>query len=331
MKNTIKLLIAFISLLSLSCSDDVQDVGTVTPETGLKLISPTSFNMVLDGGKLSNLATTFVWTDSENPTGTTVNYTIEAAKAGTDFSPSIVMGTTTNHYMDFTVGSLDATAKSLGLAALVEGQLEVRVKSTTLTSNVSILKVTPYQPNWGIIGDSTQYGWSNSTDMVFNPSNGLYSITTQLTAGEFKFRLDNSWATNYGDNGNNLSLEAGGANIPISTAGVYTIVFNLANLSYTITPVTSKWCVIGDATPGAWSTDTLMDYNATTQKYSIVVKMKVGAFKFRLFQDWGNNFGDDSNNLTLDAGGSNIPIGAQGTYYIIADFNAQTYIITQLN
>jgi hypothetical protein len=26
-----------------------------------------------------------------------------------------------------------------------------------------------------------------------------------LTTGELKFRLDNSWATNFGDDGNNLS------------------------------------------------------------------------------------------------------------------------------
>jgi hypothetical protein len=30
-----------------------------------------------------------------------------------------------------------------------------------------------------------------------------------LTTGELKFRLDNSWATNFGDDGNNLSLDAG--------------------------------------------------------------------------------------------------------------------------
>jgi hypothetical protein len=35
-----------------------------------------------------------------------------------------------------------------------------------------------------------------------------------LTTGELKFRLDNSWATNFGDDGNNLSLDAGGVTLP---------------------------------------------------------------------------------------------------------------------
>jgi hypothetical protein len=61
MKNLIKLLIVFISLISLSCDDDVQDTGTVTAETGLKLLTPNStFNLAVDATKLTELATTFV-------------------------------------------------------------------------------------------------------------------------------------------------------------------------------------------------------------------------------------------------------------------------------
>jgi hypothetical protein len=51
--------------------------------------------------------------------------------------------------------------------------------------------------------------------------NSTYSISLGLTTGELKFRLDNSWATNFGDDGNNLSLDAGGSNIAV-TAGDYT-------------------------------------------------------------------------------------------------------------
>ncbi|POS02655.1 uncharacterized protein DUF5019 [Flavobacterium croceum DSM 17960] len=330
MKNTVKLLIAFVGLISLSCTNDIQDTPAVQQETGFKLIAPTSsFNMVLDGAKLNTLATTFVWTDSDNPAGTGVTYTVEAAKAGTNFATTVTMGTTTNLYMDFTVGNLDTAAKTLGLPALVEGQLDVRVKKTSGVSNYATIKVTPYQPNWGIIGSATQYGWNNSTDMVFNPITGKYSITTALVTGEFKFRLDNSWTTNYGDDGNNLSLEPGGANIPVN-GGVYTIVLNLANQSYTITPVTNLWGIIGDATPTGWDNDTLMDYDATTQKYSIVMKLKVGTFKFRLNHDWGVNYGDNGNDLSLESGGANIPITEEAKYIITADFNNHTYTKTKI-
>ena len=331
MKNAIKLLVVFIGLISLSCTNDVEDTGTVTADSGLKLLTPTSsFNLVLDGAKLNDLATTFVWNDSENPTGSTISYTVEAAKGGTNFAAPIVLGTTTNHYLDVTVGGLDTAAKTLGLPALVEGQMDVRVKGSTGISGFYTLKVTPYQPNWGIIGSATTLGWNNSTDMVFNPTSGTYSISLALLAGEFKFRLDNSWTTNYGDDGNNLSLEAGGANIPVATAGNYTIVLDIVAHTYTITPIVNAWGVIGDATPTAWADDTLMDFNSVTNKYSIVMKMKVGSFKFRLNHDWGTNYGDDGNNLSLDNGGANIPITTAGTYYITTDFTGLTYTITQL-
>lgn len=331
MKNSIKLLIAFVSILSFSsCTEDVQDTGAVPAESGLKLLVPnSSFNIVVDGTKLNSLATTFVWTDSNNPTGTDVTYTVEAAVAGTNFAAPVTIGTTTEHFYDATVRSLDTAAKDLGLAPMAEGQIEVRINSTNGASNTSTLKVTPYQPNWGIIGSATPGGWDNSTAMTYNPMTGTYSISLGLTAGAFKFRLDNSWTTNYGDDGNNLSLEAGGADISIA-AGNYTIVADFVNHVYTVTPIVDAWGIIGDATPTGWGSDTLMDYNAVTGKYSIIMNMSAGSFKFRLNHDWGTNYGDDGNNLSLDNGGSNIPITAAGTYYITTDFTGLTYTITQL-
>nr|WP_315214907.1 SusE domain-containing protein [uncultured Flavobacterium sp.] len=331
MKNTIKLLIAFISILTLSCTEDVEQKTAEAKSPGISLLAPTSsFNLILDGAKLDELATTFVWNDTENSTaGTSVSYTIEAAKSGTDFAAPVALGTTTNLFKDITVGNLDSAAKAIGLPALVEGLMDVRVKSSAGTSNSYTIKVTPYQPNWGIIGDATPAGWGLSTDMIYNAEAGTYSISLALTTGEFKFRLDNSWTTNYGDNGNNLSLEGGGSNIPV-TAGNYTIVANFTTNTYTITPIVDAWGVIGDATPTGWDNDTLMDYNPTTKTYSIIMKMKVGTFKFRLNHGWDSNYGDNGNDLTLDAGGSNVAITTAGTYYITADFTGLNYTIKQL-
>ena len=332
MKNSIKLLIAFISFLTLSCSEDVENKIASEKTSGITLLAPTSsFNLVLDGAKLENLATTFIWNDTANSaTGAATSYTIEAAKAGTNFAAPVPLGTpTTSTFKDVTVGSLDAVAKTLGLPSLVESAIDVRIKSAAGFSNVFTIKVTPYQPNWGIIGSATPKGWDASTDMTFNASTGTYSISLGLNNGELKFRLDNSWTTNFGDDGNNLSLELAGNNIPVS-AGNYTIVANFTTKTYTITRLTNAWGVIGDATPLGWDADTLMDYNPTTQKYSITVKMKAGAFKFRLNRDWGNNFGDNGNDLSLDSGGDNIAVKTAGTYYITADFSGLKYTIKQL-
>ncbi len=330
MKNISKLVLVLFGLMTISCSDDIQDIEAVTPATGINLINPTSsFNMVLDGSKLNQVATSFVWADTDNTGDSSISYTVEAALGGTEFATPYVLGTTTDMFLNVTIGNLDTAAKAIGIQPLTEGIVDIRVKSVNGTSNIATIKVTPYQPNWGIIGSATTFGWDNSTDMVYNPMTGKYSISLYLNSGEFKFRLDNSWAVNYGDNGNNLSLESGGDNIPVS-AGNYTIVLDIDNLSYTITPIVDAWGIIGSATPTGWDSDTLLDFDSTTSTYSMIINLVPGEFKFRLNQDWGTNYGDNGNNLSLDNNGANIPVAEGGTYYITADFNGLTYTITKL-
>lgn len=331
MKNISKLLLVLFGLITISCSDDIQDIEPVAQKTGINLINPTSsFNMILNGSQLGQVATSIVWEDTDNTSGSTsITYTVEAALGGTDFASPIVVGTTTNLFLDVTIGTLDTTAKDLGIEPLTEGVVDIRIKSSNGTSNVSSIKVTPYQPNWGIIGSATQFGWDNSTAMIYNPTTGKYAISVYLNSGEFKFRLDNSWTTNYGDDGNNLSLEPGGANIAV-TAGNYTIVLDVENETYTLTPIVDAWGIIGSATPTGWDNDTLLDFDSTTNTYSMIIDLVPGEFKFRLNHDWGTNYGDDGNNLSLDSGGANIPVTSDGTYYITADFNGLTYTITKL-
>ncbi len=82
---------------------------------------------------------------------------------------------------------------------------------------------------WGIIGNATPGDWAASTPMTFNASNGSWSITTNLTVGEMKFRANNDWGLNFGDNDspNDGKPEYGGSNIPVATAGNYTITLNI--------------------------------------------------------------------------------------------------------
>lgn len=332
MKNISKLLLVLFGLMTISCSDDIQDIEPLSPRTGINLINPTSsFNLILDGSKLNLVATSIVWSDSDNASGSSdITYSVEAALGGTNFASPIVVGTTTNSFLDVTIGTLDTTAKDLGIQPLTEGTIDVRIVSVNGASNVASIKVTPYQPNWGIIGSATPLLWDNSTAMTYNPTTGKYAISIYLNSGEMKFRLDNSWTTNYGDDGNNLSLEPGGANIPIATAGEYTIVLDIDNESYTITPIVDGWGIIGSATPTGWDNDTLLDFDATTNTYSMIIELVPGEFKFRLNHDWGTNYGDNGNDLSLDSGGANIPVTLEGTYYITADFSGLTYTITKL-
>jgi hypothetical protein len=57
--------------------------------------------------------------------------------------------------------------------------------------------------------------------------------------GDWKVRTNSSWDVNYGDNGNNGSLEPGGDNIA-TEAGYYKVVLNSSTLTYTLAPITDQ-------------------------------------------------------------------------------------------
>lgn len=89
--------------------------------------------------------------------------------------------------------------------------------------------------DWGLIGSATANGWDSDQDMFYNGQRKMWEITTDLTAGSAKFRANDGWDLNYGDNGADGSLEAGGADLAIAEAGNYTIRFSTEKLTYTIT------------------------------------------------------------------------------------------------
>ena len=88
--------------------------------------------------------------------------------------------------------------------------------------------------NWGLVGSATVNSW-NGPDMPLHRigTSSVYSGFFSLNEGEIKFRRDNDWGFNYGDNGANGSAEDGGTNIKVAT-GLYKITFNLGALTYTI-------------------------------------------------------------------------------------------------
>ncbi|SEF60805.1 SusE outer membrane protein [Halpernia humi] len=104
----------------------------------------------------------------------------------------------------------------------------------TVDLNAMTYTLAPY--SWGIIGSATPNGWNDpDTNMVWNDTTGMWEITIALVAGDIKFRLNDGWDTNFGDDGNNGSLEPGGANIPITDPGTYKISCDFVNQTWTKT------------------------------------------------------------------------------------------------
>lgn len=83
--------------------------------------------------------------------------------------------------------------------------------------------------NWGIIGSATPGGWDTDTNMEFDFTTGKLKVTLDLTADYIKFRANDAWTINLGDDGADGIMEQGGADIKVSSAGNYTVYLDLRN------------------------------------------------------------------------------------------------------
>jgi hypothetical protein len=129
-------------------------------------------------------------------------------------------------------GSLEPNGDNINVADA--GYYKVNVDLDALT--YTITKTT-----WGVIGSATADQWNSDQNMTYDATAGTWSAVLDLTAGEIKFRANDGWDLNYGDDGNNGILEAGGANIAIPEAGTYTLTLKLGAPDYTYTVVRASY------------------------------------------------------------------------------------------
>ncbi|MDC0378696.1 SusE domain-containing protein [Flavobacteriaceae bacterium] len=100
------------------------------------------------------------------------------------------------------------------------------------------ITITPAGTVWGVVGSATLNGWGAAEDVKLMPdpcNDGVYVVKdVVLTDGEIKFRQDDAWGVNVGDNGADGTYEANGANISV-TAGTYDMTLDTVNGTYTLT------------------------------------------------------------------------------------------------
>ena len=100
------------------------------------------------------------------------------------------------------------------------------------------ITITPAGTVWGVVGSATLNGWGSAEDVKLVPdpcNDGVYVIKDVVLAdGEIKFRQDDAWGVNLGDNGADGTTEANGANIAVS-AGTYDMTLDTVNGTYTLT------------------------------------------------------------------------------------------------
>ncbi len=175
----------------------------------------------------------------------------------------------------------------------------------------------------GIIGSATPGGWGADTELKDN-GDGTYSAVVGLGAGEAKFRINNSWDTNWGATDFPSGTGVGnGANIPVPQ-GIYVVTFNPGTGAYKFE--TASIGLIGTAQGGGWSTDTDMTPNpAVVGEVTLTADLLDGEGKFRTNDDWKFNWGNNTFPTgTGTSGGPNIPVKA-GRYTVTFNVNTGAY------
>lgn len=137
-----------------------------------------------------------------------------------------------NKDMPFTLNDPDA-GKTYGKSggALAENGDGITVDASgwyMLTVSVPDLTYSTSAYMIGLVGSATPNGWDTPDQkMDYDAAKGVWTITADLVVGEIKFRKNDGWAWNLGGDVNGLTQ--GGANIPISEAGNYTITLTIIN------------------------------------------------------------------------------------------------------
>ena len=125
-------------------------------------------------------------------------------------------------------GILDAppSAHDISVSA---GKYNVVMNLNDLTYSL-----TPYIPNLGVVGSATPNGWLGpDVELAYNEDLNTWTGNVNLTDGEIKFRYENNWDINLGDNGLDNILDSGGANIPV-TEGLYFVRVDLNDMTYSL-------------------------------------------------------------------------------------------------
>jgi hypothetical protein len=192
----------------------------------------------------------------------------------------------------------------------------------SLASNAIALTVIPYSatvvvPQLQVPGSYQGWDPTNTSTVIFSPkSNSQYEgyLYIKDADAQYKFTLGTSWDTNWGDTGNDGTLDLAGDNIPAGAAGIYKLNVNL--LALTHASLLTDWGLIGSATPNGWDSDQNMTFDPLTGKISITLDLVAGEIKFRANDAWDLNYGDDGANKTVEENGANIAVAQAGNYTI---------------
>ena len=323
-----------------SCDDVERVYYNDAAETVLSLSDD---NLVLNEENAANEVLTLTWTEPDFGFSAAALYSVQIDVQGGDFSNPQIISVGGAFDKTFTVEELNAKLLSLSMLPNEEGVASFRIKATLseyqeIYSNTVNITVTPYSSlldlstSLGVVGSATPGGWGNENilDLPFysTATTNVYVAYVTLRNGEIKFRNNNDWSENWGDDGADGTLDSYGANIAVS-AGTYKIEVNFSSMTYTMEEY--SWGIVGSATTNGWGgPDMMFHYNSFQDDWRTVVTLGDGEVKFRFNNDWGVNYGDDGADGTMEANGANIAVSA-GHYLVTMNLNTQSYTMEEMD
>ena len=323
-----------------SCDDVERVYYNDAAET---VLSFSDDNLVLNEENAANEILTLTWTEPDFGFSAAALYSVQIDVQGGDFSNPQIISVGGAFDKTFTVEELNAKLLSLSMVPNEEGVASFRIKATLseyqeIYSNTVNISVTPYSSlldlstSLGVVGSATPGGWGNENilDLPFyaTATTNVYVAYVTLRNGEIKFRNNNDWSENWGDDGADGTLDSYGANIAVS-AGTYKIEVNFSSMTYTMEEY--SWGIVGSATTNGWGgPDMMFHYNSFQDDWRAVVTLGDGEVKFRFNNDWAINYGDDGSDGTMEANGANIAVSA-GHYLVTMNLNTQSYTMEEMD
>ena len=173
---------------------------------------------------------------------------------------------------------------------------------------------TPTVQGWGLVGAFS--GWADGADVML-ASDGTFLVAKGVALeGEFKFRKDGAWGTNFGAAegaafaaNTEVALAQDGANL-VAEAGTYDVYLDEVNGkawfindgSYPggdVAPEASEWGVVGVV--NGWNAPDVTMYKTATEGLFVAynVAMPDGGFKIRANGEW-----NDAANYGFEAAGT---------------------------
>lgn len=195
------------------------------------------------------------------------------------------------------------------------GTYKIEVNMLDLTYHISYAFQTLNTPG-------PANGWSFDNNMLLTTNDYITYFGYVYIQQEFKLAAG-SWDVNWGMGGTEGTLGAGGANIKVPSDGLYYVVANLNELTYSLTKIETIGLIGGfNGWGGQVNLTPSADYKTWTGDVTFTEETE---WKFRMNDNWDYNLGGAIDNLV--GGGDNLK-SAAGSYTVTLDLGKLPYSCT---